>query len=53
MRISNRDKEHNKKSLQEGDVNTKYLHLNACGRKKKIHITVLLNNGEEIPGMLI
>jgi hypothetical protein len=38
------------KDLKEGDGNTRYFHLKASGTKKKNHISVLQNNGEEILG---
>jgi hypothetical protein len=38
------------RDLKEGDGNTRYFHMKASGRKKKNHISVLQNNGEDILG---
>jgi hypothetical protein len=40
----------NEKDLKEDDGNTKYFHLKANKRRKKNHILVLNNNGEQIVG---
>lgn len=36
--------------MKEGDANTKYFHLKACGRRKKNRISVPLKDGVPVTG---